>query len=320
MDFESHDPAIWIDTLLVPVEKGHEKRVALSQLYDYYQRAEKVLVLDSDLLRASRNCSREEILTRIFFSTWMRRLWTLEEGVLSRNKLIFQFRDGPINLNDVIIDSKSSESLTGMSDTMQGNLFNGLPNVANYYRHGERECQTEAPIFAGLLPALLYRSTSKAIDEPLCIAHILGLEASKLVTIDQADFRMKELLIMLAEHGALFPVRLLFTNVPKIRIPGFRWAALSLMGLGGDDAWHLRSENDRKLWTTFSEKGLLISGMSAFTLDFSGEQIRKITFVAFDRRIYALSPVAVHGTERQEGRFWTAKTCDKALNVDPNED
>ena len=73
-NFRDDVPAIWIDNLLVPVEKGKEKRMALSQLYHYYHRADIVSVLDSDLLKASRECSEEEILTRIFFSTWMRRL------------------------------------------------------------------------------------------------------------------------------------------------------------------------------------------------------------------------------------------------------
>ena len=89
IDFADRKLAIWIDSLLVPVEKGHEKRLALTQLCEYYQAAEKVLVLDSDLLQASQACTKEEQITRIFFSTWMRRLWTLEEGILSREKLSF---------------------------------------------------------------------------------------------------------------------------------------------------------------------------------------------------------------------------------------
>lgn len=90
VDFADGDPRIWIDSLLLPVEKGHEKRLALNQLSRYYQAATKVLVLDSDLLQASSFCSTEEKLTRVFFSTWMRRLWTLKEGVLSREILEFQ--------------------------------------------------------------------------------------------------------------------------------------------------------------------------------------------------------------------------------------
>ena len=105
-------PAIWIDSLLVPVKKGPEKRLALARLYEYYQRADKVLVLDSDLLQASQLCSREEQFLRILFSTWMRCLWTLEEGVLSRPKLMFQFNDGNVSMDDTGDDSYASSKLT----------------------------------------------------------------------------------------------------------------------------------------------------------------------------------------------------------------
>ena len=305
-------PAIWIDTLLVPVEKGREKRMALSQLYNYYQRADNILVLDSDLLKASRECSEEELLTRIYFSTWMRRLWTLEEGILSRDKLVFQFRDGPVPMNSLIESVKTSSNLTRINSQLKSNLLKGLPDIANLYR---RPAESN-PIIVELLRTLQYRSTTKAIDEPLCIAHILGLDASRLVVIEEVDIRMRELLRIFAEEETRFPMGFLFTHEPKLQLDGFRWAPISFMALDADDTSLLLESNIKTEWTTNTEKGLLVSGMPGFTLNYGKEQFKKITFVEVDRRIYGITPMPVDGPWRPMKRFWNMEVAEKALHID----
>ena len=312
VDFHDEVPAIWIDSLLVPVEKGKEKRMALSQLYDYYQRADNVLVLDSDLLKASRECSEEERLTRIFFSTWMRRLWTLEEGVLSRDKLVFQFRDGPVPMNSLTESVRTSSNYTRVDFQLKTNLLQGLPDFPNLYRRPAKS----TPIIAELLRTLQYRSTTKAIDEPLCIAHILGLDASRLVVIDEVDIRMKELLRIFAELKSRFPMGFLFTHEPKLQLDGFRWAPISFMALHADDTSRLLMSDSKTKWTTNTEKGLLVSGMSSFTLDYGKEQFKKITFVEVEKRIYGITPMPVDGPWRNMGRFWTMEVAEKALHID----
>ena len=312
VNFRDDVPAIWIDTLLVPVEKGKEKRMALSQLYNYYQRADIVLVLDSDLLEASRECSEEEILTRICFSSWMRRLWTLEEGILSRDKLVFQFRDGPVPINSLTKSVKTSSNLTRINFQLRTNLVQGLPDIANLYRQPAES----TPIIAELLRTLQYRSTTKALDEPLCIAHILGLDASRLVVIDEVDIRMRELLRIFAEIRTPFPMGFLFTHEPKLQLDGFRWAPISFMALDTDDTSLLLMSNIKEKWTTNTEKGLLISGMPGFTLNYGKEQFKKINFVEVDKRIYAITPMPIDGPPRNMGRFWSMEVAEEALHID----
>jgi hypothetical protein len=55
--------------------------------------AEKVLILDNELVQVSGATSYEEVLTRINFSGWMQRAWTLEEAAVG-SILLFQFEDG----------------------------------------------------------------------------------------------------------------------------------------------------------------------------------------------------------------------------------
>ena len=319
MNFPSGDPAIWIDTLLVPIAKGPEKRLTLTRLWEYYQSAAKVLVLDSDLLQASCLCSKEEQLNRIFLSTWMRRLWTLEEGVLSRGNLVFQFCDGTVKLSDLAKIENYASSLVQIGFVLNSNFLGLLPNLPKIreYQHSHgRKDQSGRPIISELLPALPYRSTTKSIDETLCIAHILGLDASCLVIIDDEQLRMKEFLKILAEHKAQFPMRILFTKEPKLKLEGFQWASASFMDLDREDITYVQGDYEH-YWTTITNQGLLIRDFSGFTLKFSDQQLKKITFVEVDRRIYVLVPVAAGQSCRDKDRFWSAEAAQEALNVDP---
>ena len=316
--FAEGTSAIWIDSLLVPVKKGNEKRLALSLLCDYYQAADKVLVLDSDLLQASIASTNEELITRIFFSTWMRRLWTLEEGILSRTNLEFQFRDGTFSMSNFSDPHQFSKSFTGIGEVITRNMRKLLPNLANYYQRSPENSQSRRPVIAELLPALEYRLTTKAVDEPLCLAHILGLDASRLVVIDDAHLRMKRLLQLLAEHQALFPMRFLFTKEPKLQLEGFRWAPTSFMALDHEDVTYLLDHSDSP-YTRSTDKGLQIKGLAGFTLRFGSETFKKVMYAEADMRVYALTPVPVGKSCRKTERFWTPESLNEALKIDPTQ-
>ncbi len=316
VSFENRSSAIWIDSLLVPVNKGHEKRLALSRLSEYYQAATKVLVLDSDLLQASQACTKEELMTRIFLSSWMRRLWTLEEGILSREILEFQLQDATVSLRDLGELSDFSTSATAIGSTLQDNMLMSLPKIANYYRRPARDISLQHSVVAELLPLLEFRSTTKIIDEPICIAHILGLDTSKLVIIDEAPLRMRKLLELLADHRARFLMRFLFSRESKLQMDGFRWAPVSFMTLDPEDIQYLR-QCPRGFYTSLIDKGLLISGMDGFLLRFGGQVLKKVTYAEADKRIYAITPVPVGKSCRRDERYWTPESSTEALKVDP---
>src|SRR5271154_4129990 len=60
------------------------------QMRDVYKEAERVLVFDAELMASSAEATYEEINMRIKCSRWIRRLWTLQEDILT-NRLIYQF-------------------------------------------------------------------------------------------------------------------------------------------------------------------------------------------------------------------------------------
>ena len=81
-------PALWIDTLCISVHESlrDKRKLAISRMAETYGKADQVLIIDRDLMQASRNCSRTETATRVLCSDWMRRLWTLQEAVLTDNR------------------------------------------------------------------------------------------------------------------------------------------------------------------------------------------------------------------------------------------
>ncbi|EEA19437.1 HET domain protein [Talaromyces marneffei ATCC 18224] len=111
---ESSDPVrFWIDTLCIPVQNEQDRRLAISDMAKYYSEASCVLVLDADLMACSTMVSPNELLLRISLSTWMRRLWTLQEGALTK-RLYFQFKDGTASLNDLVKEVNSQQSVANI--------------------------------------------------------------------------------------------------------------------------------------------------------------------------------------------------------------
>ena len=97
----------WIDTLGVPLQRDRRK-IALKSLPRAYEFSSCCLVLDEELLRVPAKTSVEEICMRIVLSTWSRRLWTFQEGVLTWDKLFFQLHEGPVQLLDFRNDENQS--------------------------------------------------------------------------------------------------------------------------------------------------------------------------------------------------------------------
>lgn len=73
-----------MDTLCVPRYPDDIHNKAVMQMREVYTKAERVLVLDAELLASTADGTYEEINMRIQSSRWIRRLWTLQEAVLAK--------------------------------------------------------------------------------------------------------------------------------------------------------------------------------------------------------------------------------------------
>lgn len=201
---------IWLDSLCCPVEPNG-KALALAQMRRTYEEASYVLVLDASIqCYDSRKIHVVEALMRIFTSTWMQRLWTLQEGALAR-KLWFQFKDGPI-CHEKLMFQLSRLTVFGADprymplvaqiwwESQSLNVFRGsFPSTSTTE---ESTRTTSVPIsgassvgdaLQNLDTGLLHRSTSVAADEPLCIGTLLNLPIKKIVQpIEEKKAPIKE--------------------------------------------------------------------------------------------------------------------------------
>lgn len=83
----------WIDTLCIPRNHEQEKKHAIKDMFDIYQKASSVVVIDKGILRSDLKTSLQDMLMAVAESNWAKRLWTLQEGRLG-SKMRFQFADG----------------------------------------------------------------------------------------------------------------------------------------------------------------------------------------------------------------------------------
>ena len=214
-------PAFWIDTMCIPVNPEFKalRKVAIARLAATYRQARQVLVLDADLQRCSKNCSRTELAIRIVSSGWMRRLWTLQEAVMSdkvanAGKVDVQFLEGPVEFN--AIAGKNIQTLHHTEYALK-TIYSAFPQ----YRNRDRA-------FAFLARALEYRTTSKLEDEAICLASILGLEPKAITSIasfNTAQERMHTLYTLIEQ----IPASVLFNRSKKLE-RDFRWAPATLLG------------------------------------------------------------------------------------------
>jgi hypothetical protein len=73
-----------------------ERKLAITGLKKTFAEADSILILDAELQKVSIKCSLMEPCTRVLCSGWMKRLWTLEEGVAGRERLYIQFLEGSV--------------------------------------------------------------------------------------------------------------------------------------------------------------------------------------------------------------------------------
>ncbi|KAK3374325.1 hypothetical protein B0T24DRAFT_704698 [Lasiosphaeria ovina] len=296
----------WIDTLCCPISV-EEKKIALQRIAAVYQNAAHVLVLDQSIYPFPSNGkgatkTAENCLRMVGSATWMRRLWTLQEGALAES-LYFQFQDRAVSLvqeskklhefavldlcykpiaEDVSLMIRCFKLLCSPSST------NPTPNA-----QGSRGQKTRRYLdqVHTIQTSLYFRSVSVASDEPLCIATLLSLDPKVMTEVKTCrQERMAAVWRLLAEEcGGFFLPWVIFYNDQRLGLSslrGWRWAPKTLLpqletGFSYDTAtsrFDPRAESTAQMGVV-TERGLKVS--------FPGKRI-------------ALRPWAEH----ESGRLW----------------
>ena len=216
---------LWCDTLCCPVTPGKAKNQVLARMKDIYEQATGVLVLDASLiLHESKAVGPEEICAMILSSGWMRRLWTLQEGVLPapRERLWFQFHDQALSffpLHGLIVDSyKKNWSHRGLTtDLLARTRF----LFAFFHEKQVADLGTVDSAFEN-------RSVSVLSDEPLLIGTLLRLDVNGILNgSDETRMHRMWSLMPAAVHG--LPKSIIFRLGPRLKEEGYRWAPSTML-------------------------------------------------------------------------------------------
>jgi len=208
---------VWMDTLCIPVAPHLKplRKLSIARLEETYRNADQILVVDKDLMSASCSASRIEKATRLLCSAWMRRLWTYQEAVVSNlhpncEKLQLQFSDGPVTFHSLCVDPISSCH----SEKAINSLLLALPLTGSVSFR-----------LSTLSRALRYRTTSRQSDEAICLTAVLGHDISRVIATDNTGERMA----IFYSFIDTVPAGIIFRNVPRLQIDGYRWAPLSFL-------------------------------------------------------------------------------------------
>lgn len=240
----------WLDTLCVPLRPPELQTLALNKMREPYERAKHVLVLDSYLQSVeSKLLSTLEIFARINCCSWMRRLWTLQEGKLGRS-VWFQFADGAVELMQVAKDWSSSLVPSLASHGTERDIILGFTAAKAHEFHFEIDTST----IYWMREVLSTRSVSVDSDEALCLACLMNLDTRKITSVPPPE-RMKAFWSLMKR----VPVGFVFSKAPqKLNQAGFHWAPSTFLGPLPKDYWAGPQGLDSKLEAIPTDSGLLV--------------------------------------------------------------
>ena len=225
----------WMDTLCIPVglETSDLRMKAINKMDAVYAHAREILVLDTEIQKLSINHTHPcELLTRLAYSSWMGRSWTLQEGAIGR-AAYFQCADGAMTLerskSEFVQQSLPSLVVLGFrglrsiirhratkidcSEMTIGQSMgherveNVLLKVLLNSLHRGRSAKTDVDMnMTGLIPEdeqldsfvsiwneLIKRSTTKPEDIFAIFANLLDFNAGQIINLPQ-DERMKAII------------------------------------------------------------------------------------------------------------------------------
>jgi hypothetical protein len=204
------------------------------------------MLLDSEIKQVdSRSASNLELVLRVLYcSGWIRRLWTLQEGLAAKSRLYVILSDKAVNIS-TIADELFAKLNQGRLPIFQEKIARYAAGVWYQYFQGSIEYASKFDRFVNAVTGPYFdifvddsasisqfklvswnwynvatRASSKDSDRPIVLAGVLNLDVKKILKVKGADNRMWKLYSML--DG--FPTDVLFHDEPRFEEDGARWA------------------------------------------------------------------------------------------------
>ncbi|KAI0545164.1 hypothetical protein F4679DRAFT_562249 [Xylaria curta] len=186
----------WMDTLVIPVEDAYKdmRKLAIGQIFKVFRQSSFTIVLDGGLINLPPGTVDKpaHAAMRILASSWMRRLWTLQEAFLS-NKIHFSFQETQKlgmhlrEFRDVSGKLEKKESTASVTTALLNMVNEHLRRHIIDYERGPRRTyfiheetglreKQSAVLIANIWRAAKWRTTTNPYHETLALATLLNLD------------------------------------------------------------------------------------------------------------------------------------------------
>ncbi|CAG9990670.1 unnamed protein product [Clonostachys byssicola] len=186
----------------------------------HFQFLDRTLDVDNAVIELQ---EYSDVIIRLtFLSPIMAAYWELRHHAQSHRLIRGRFW----NLTLPLPGLTSEEGRTG-EHTVRNDERSWTPEMYESVSEDQPEEGDEEKLARRLITAasaVYHRSTSVITDEPLCLGAVLGLDLGKIAATEP-DYRAEKFWQMFQ----MVPKQLLFLSGPKIDVPNYRWAPLSLL-------------------------------------------------------------------------------------------
>ena len=235
----------WIDVLCIPVITDMEslrcRERAKGGMHEVYIHGRFTVVLDSWLT----HLTAEDFISvaiHLIVCKWMTRLWTLQEGFISKEVYL--------ELNHDCISLDELEKRLVREDRLSPSCVASTARICHEVRLGQARtqvcklgssAQTPDPSFVGLVwKAARWRTTTWPHHEALVFARLLNLPTDEFIHVEswkgktwtaaELMARMKRLIDLLsAARPCAIPPGMIFLPGQRLDIDGYRWAPRTWM-------------------------------------------------------------------------------------------
>ncbi|KAL2812672.1 hypothetical protein BDW59DRAFT_167751 [Aspergillus cavernicola] len=209
----SNGVGFWMDTLCIPAVDKERRDDAIKNMRHVYSHTKAVLVLDDWLEMIRCDAPALEVISRMYQSNWLKRLWTHQEGFLPP-ALWFQFADRSVEVNDTksrLEDHQKPLQATGIYLGFPGNANLRLVELYTFLASAFKEIDKDDKwmLYNTLARATSERKSSRLADEILCQKRM----ARFLKQLDRFD------------------AGIVFNNYERLEERGYKWAPRSLLNL-----------------------------------------------------------------------------------------
>ncbi|KAK1656206.1 hypothetical protein BDP81DRAFT_389030 [Colletotrichum phormii] len=191
-----------------------------------------------------------DVAAQVYLSPYMRRMWTLQEAVLAGasrargigDRLCLSFADGILSLESIINLLKQAPRQEAVLAYRFMAEFRDLST--HMWQLGDddddklvKHSLKGFDFFLNMLTvALKYRNVTVASDEVICPATLLNLRINSTKGVvplighgETPEEGMCELWRRLQALGGSLPSDIIFSSIPRVQVPGYRWAPATVV-------------------------------------------------------------------------------------------